>query len=118
MDRSRSRSIEALARCAALALALLSPGAVAQNYSVNINPTLNGLDIKFNPQANRGMLLIGLKNNSDKKARCDFNYNAQPQMPHRTSVFIAAGKDATSSFEANTQWFSVEVDVTCIAVQD
>ena len=52
MKHSRSPLRRSIALCAALALATLSAGAFCQNYTVTINPTLNGLDVKFAYQAN------------------------------------------------------------------
>ncbi len=47
--------------------------------------------------------------------RCDFEYNAAPQFPFRTSVFVQPGKQALSPFRATRLWFAVVVDVTCVA---
>jgi hypothetical protein len=112
MQRSRSPLRGSIALCAALALAALSAGAFAQNYTVTINPTLNGLDVKFAHQADEDMLVVTITNNADKKVRCDFEYNAAPQFPFRTSVFVQPGKQAISPFRATRRWFSVVVDVT------
>jgi len=116
MKNSRLNVRKPIMLGAAIALATLSPLAVAQNYSVTINPTLNGLDIKFDPVANPEMLIVKVTNNSDKKARCDFLYEAQPQFPYRTAAFVDAGKETQSVFQASTHWFSVNVNVTCVAV--
>ena len=118
MKRSRSPLAAAIAFCAALGVAIMSPDALAQNYTVTINPTLNGLDVKFAYQANQGMLIVTSTNNADKKVRCDFVFNAAPQFPYNTSVFVQPGKQATSVLSASTTWFSVNVDVTCVAVSD
>jgi hypothetical protein len=117
MNRSRSLLRRSIGLCAALTLAILSPPAIAQIYSVTVNPTLNDLDIKIDPVANEGMLIVKLTNKTDKKVRCDFDYDAAPQLPHRTSTFVDPGKDATSVLRATRKWFSVVVNVTCVAVQ-
>jgi hypothetical protein len=101
---------------AALILAVLSSGALAQNYSVTMNPTLNGLDIKLDPVAQQGMLIVNVTNKSDKKVRCDFEYSAPPQFPDRTSTFVQPGKTEPSVFRASGQPFAVTVNVTCVAV--
>jgi len=102
--------------CAALTLTTISPVIVAQNYSVTMNPTLNGLDINLEPVANAEMLVVIVSNNSDKRVRCDFLYNAAPQMPFRTSEFVDPGKTVQSMFRRSTHWFSVVVNVTCVAI--
>ena len=118
MKRSRLPLSAAIVLYAALSVAFLSPNAIAQNYTVTINPTLNGLDVKFAYQANAGMLIVTTTNNADKKVRCDFVFNAPPQLPDNKSVFVQPGKNATSVLQGNTMWFSVNVDVTCVAVSD
>ena len=118
MKRSLSLLRGSIALCAALALAMLSDHALAQNYTVTINPTLDGLDIKFAYQANEDLLVVTITSNADKKVRCDFEYNAAPQFPYRTSVFVQPGNQAISPFRATRLWYSVVVDVTCVAVPE
>jgi hypothetical protein len=103
-----------MALCAALMV--LSAGALAQNYTVTIDPTLNGLDVKFTYQADEDILVVTITSNADRKVRCDFEYNAPPQFPFRTSVFVQPGKQAISPFRATRLWFSVVVDVKCVPV--
>jgi hypothetical protein len=95
-------------------MAILSPDARAQNYTVTINPTLNGLDVRFGYQADEDILIVTMANNADRKVRCDFEYDAAPQFPHRTSTFVQPGGEAISVFRAARQWFIVVVDVTCV----
>jgi hypothetical protein len=116
MRRARSPHCGSIGLGAALALAVLSSAAIAQNYSVTMNPTLNGLDIKLDPVAQQGMLIVNVTNNSDKKVRCDFEYNAPPQFPDRTSTFVEPGKTEPSVFRASGRMFEVTVNVTCVAV--
>jgi hypothetical protein len=116
MKPSRSPRRRSISLCVALTLAILSPQTIAQNYSVTVNPTLNGLNIKIDPVANEGMLIVNVTNNADKKVRCDFDYEAPPQFPHRTSTFVDAGKSGTSVLRASQRWFSVTVNVNCVAV--
>jgi hypothetical protein len=118
MKRSRLPFAGPIALCAALAMAPLSPAAFAQNYTVTINPTLNGLDVKFSYQAEAGMLVVSMTNNADRKVRCDFQYNAPPQFPYNTSEFAQPGKTVTSIFRGSGAWFAVTVNVTCVAAAD
>ena len=118
MKRSRSPLAAAIAFCAALGVAIMSPDALAQNYTVTINPTLNGLDVKFAYQANQGMLIVTTTNNADKKVRCDFVFNAPPQFPDNTIRICATRQEGNERAQGNTMWFSVNVDVTCVAVSD
>jgi len=118
MSRSRSPLRASIALCAALALGTLSAGASAQNYTVTINPTLNGLDIRFAYQADEDILVVTATSNADRKVRCDFEYNAAPQVPYRTSVFVQPGREAISVYRAARLWFAVVVDVTCVAVPE
>jgi hypothetical protein len=116
MKRSPLHSRMLLILTAALAWTMFSSIAAAQNYSVKINSTLNGLDVRFDPVANPEMLIVIVSNRSDRKVRCDFVYEAGPQFPFRTAAFVDPGKDTQSVFRATTYWFSVDVNVTCIAV--
>ena len=118
MKHSRSPLRRSIALCAALALATLSAGAFCQNYTVTINPTLNGLDVKFAYQANEDLLVVTITSNADRKVRCDLEYDAAPQFPFRTSVFVQPGKQAISPFRATRLSYSVVVDVTCVAVPE
>jgi hypothetical protein len=98
---------------ASLALAMLAPTASAQDYSVKVNPTLHDLAIDIEPVPTTGLLIIKLKNNTDKKVRCDLRYDASPQPLYRTSTYVDAGKTEQSTFRAQQKWFSVAVDVDC-----
>jgi hypothetical protein len=74
------------------------------------------LDIRIDPVANPEILFVKLTNKTDRKVRCDFDYEAAPQIPHRTSEFVGAGKEATSVFRLGRKVFTVTVNVTCVAV--
>ncbi len=102
-----------LGSCAPLALSLLAMQAAAQTYSVNINPTLNGLDIKIEPVATTGMLVVKLTNDSNQKVRCNLRYDAAPQPLYRKTTYVDPGKTEQSVFRAKRKWFSVDVDVEC-----
>ena len=97
----------------ALVLAMLAADAFAQNYSVNINPTLHELDIKIEPVASAGILVVRLTNNTDRKVRCDLRYDASPQVPYRKTTYVDPGKTEQSVFRAKQKWFSVDVKVDC-----
>ena len=103
--------------CAALALAVVPLAAPAQTYSVQINPTLNNLNIKIEPVVNPGLLVVNLTNKGDKKVRCDLKFDPSPQMPYRTTKFLDPGEKEASVLRATQTWFSVAVDVTCQPVQ-
>lgn len=90
---------------------------LAQTYTVDIRPTLNGLDIKIEPVASTGMLVIRLTNATDQRVRCRLNFDAAPQTPRRSSVNIEPGRTAQSVLRAQRKWFSVAVDVNCEASQ-
>jgi hypothetical protein len=100
---------------AALALSLVGHAAVAQNYTVEVTPHLNGLDIKIEPVSNPGVLVVNLTNNTAQKVRCDLNFAADPQMPFQTFVFVEPGKTGSATLRATQQWFDVTVDVRCKA---
>ncbi len=105
-------------RCAvlaALALSLVGNVASAQNYTVEVTPYLNGLDIKIEPVSNPGVLVVNLTNNTAQKVRCDLNFEADPQLPFQTFVFVEPGKTASATLRATQQWFDVGVDVRCKA---
>jgi hypothetical protein len=100
-----------------LALAMLALDATAQTYSVNINPTLNDLDIQIEPVATTAMLVIKLTNRTDRKVRCDLRYDAAPQPLYRKTTYVDPGKTEQSVFRAQRKWFSVDVTVECTTTQ-
>ena len=101
---------------AALALMLAAAVRAEATYTVDIRPDLDGLDIKIEPVAQTGILVVQLTNKSDKKVRCDLRYDAAPQALLRKSTYIDPGKTEVSDFRAKRKWFSVTVDVKCRAV--
>jgi hypothetical protein len=103
--------------CAALALLAPAIDASAQTYSVEINQTLNDLDIKIEPVATSGMLVVNLTNQTDKKVRCDLRYDASPQPLYRKTTYVEPGETASSVFKAKRKWHSVSVDVECETAQ-
>jgi hypothetical protein len=100
-----------------LVLASLMPSALAQNYKVHVTATLDDLDVKIEPVANTGMLVIKLTNKNDIKVRCDLRYDAAPQALYRTTTYVDPGKTEQSVFRARREWFSVEVNVECKPVR-
>jgi hypothetical protein len=94
-------------------LALTPAAAWSQTYSVDLKTALNGLDVKITPVAQSGLLVMKLKNNTSGKIRCDLRYDAQPQPPARSSVFVKPGEEATDVLRETRKWFSVTVDVEC-----
>ena len=100
---------------AALALSVGGQVALAQNYTVEVTPHLNGLDIKIEPVSNPGVLVVNLTNNTAQKVRCDLNFEADPQLPFQTFVFVEPGKTSSATLRATQQWFDVGVDVRCKA---
>ena len=103
--------------CAA-ALAGFSTAACAQTYDVQVNSQLNGLDIRIEPVANGGVLVVNLTNHSGTKVRCDLKYEADPQVPSRAYVFIDPGRTESSALRATQKWFSVTVSVECRPTED
>ena len=109
--------IRTLGLCIFVAAGVLSFGAHAQvSYTVTVNPTLNGLNVGLEPISAPDVLIMKIANKSDKKIRCDFAYDAAPQRMTRTSSFVDAGESGQNVFRATDHWFSVNVDVTCVAV--
>jgi hypothetical protein len=113
MKGSPARLHRSLWICAVLALAMPATDAVAQTYSVNINPTLNGLDVGIEPVAQSGVLVIKLTNKTAQKVRCDLRYDAAPQPLYRKTTYVDAGKTEQSVFRAKRKWLSVDVAVEC-----
>lgn len=101
--------------CAVVALALAATDALAQTYSVNISPTLNGLDIVVEPVAQSGVLVVKLTNRTAQQVRCDLRYDAAPQPLYRKTTFVDPGKTEQSVFRAKRKWLSVDVAVECKA---
>jgi hypothetical protein len=99
--------------CAVVALSMVATDAMAQTYSVNINPTLNGLDIGVEPIAQSGVLVVKLTNKTAQKVRCDLRYDAAPQPVYRKTTYVDPGKTEQSVFRAKRKWLSVDVAVEC-----
>lgn len=97
----------------AVIVASLPLAAIAQTYSVDVKSTLNDLDVKVTPVAQSGLLVMKLKNNTSEKVRCDLRYDAQPQPPTRSTVFVKPGKEASDVLRETRKWYSVTVDVEC-----
>jgi hypothetical protein len=99
--------------CVVLALSMPAAEAIAQTYSVNVNPTLNGLDIGIEPVAQSGVLVMKLTNKTEQKVRCDLRYDAAPQPLYRKTTYVDPGKTEQSVFRAKRKWLSVDVAVEC-----
>jgi hypothetical protein len=112
----RPGRLNGLARALALTV-LFAPAAFGQTYTVEVHPNLNDLDIKIEPVAMTGMLVVKLTNDTDRKVRCKLRYDASPQTPYRSSVNVDPGKTEQSVFRAQRKWFAVAVEVNCEATQ-
>jgi hypothetical protein len=97
-----------------LALGASVAHAQSHNYTVDIRPVLNGLDIEIAQIAKASALVLNLTNNSPTRVRCNFNYNAPPQSPLRATRHIDPGRTETSVLRAHRRWFRVTVDVVCV----
>ena len=113
MNVSLSALSRALGICALVGLSLAATDALAQTYSVNINPTLNGLDIGVEPVAQSGVLVVKLTNRTEQTVRCDLRYDAAPQPLYRKTTYVDPGKTEQSVFRAKRKWLSVDVAVEC-----
>lgn len=98
----------------AVAVASLAGPALAQvTYTVNVTQELNGLDIKVEPVPNAGVLVVNLTNNTQQKVKCTVKFEADPQVPSRSYVFVDPGKRSSATLRAKQKWFEVDVDVNC-----
>ena len=113
MESSKSLRRGSGRLCAAVLLATLASTGHAQTYSVDLRPTLHDLDVKVEPVAMSGMLVIKLTNNTSDKVRCELRYDASPQPLYRTTVYVGAGKTEQNAFRQKRTWFSIAVDVEC-----
>ena len=100
-----------------LALGASVARAQSHNYTVDIRPVLNGLDIEIGHVAKAQALVVNLTNKSPTRVRCNVNFNAPPQTPLRTTRHIDAGRSETSVLRAHRRWFRVTVDVVCAPAQ-
>jgi hypothetical protein len=114
-DRRLDRLIGAA--IALVSIVLVAPAALAQTYTVEVNPTLNDLDVKIETVAMTGMLVVKLTNDTDQKVRCKLRYDASPQTPYRSIVNIDPGETEQSVFNAQRKWFAVAVEVECEAAK-
>ena len=96
-----------------MALCLSGPRALAQTYEVEVDAELNGLDVKIEPVAMTGMLIVKLTNQTTQKVRCDLRYDASPQTLYRKTTYVDPGKTEQSEFRAKRKWFTVNVKVEC-----
>jgi hypothetical protein len=96
-----------------LVWALVSVAVSAQTYDVEIRPTLTDVDIKIDHIESTGVLTVNLTNVGDVRARCKLAFDAQPQAPYRTTVFVDPGETRPTVFAAKRKWFNVTVDVKC-----
>lgn len=103
--------------CTLALIVLVAPAAFAQTYTVEVHPILNDLDIKIEPVAMTGMLIVKLTNDTQQKVRCKLRYDASPQTPYRNSLNVDPGKTEQSVFRAQRKWFAVEVEVACEAAK-
>ena len=83
------------------------------DYTVNVTSELNGLDIKIEPVSNAGLLVVNLTNGTDGKVKCTVAFQADPQVPSRSFVFLEPGKRSSATLRATQRWYEVDVDVTC-----
>ena len=103
----------------ALAAASLAGAALAQvTYTVNVTQELNGLDVKIEPVPNDGVLVVNLTNNGQRKVKCTVKFQADPQVPSRSYVFVDPGKRSAATLRATQKWFEVDVDVNCKTSDD
>lgn len=93
--------------------ALAAPDARAQTYRVEIRPTLNDVDVTVEHLAQKTMLIMKLTNNTDARVRCILRYDASPQTPRRSTVFVNPGRTEQNVLRAQRRWFSVIVNVEC-----
>jgi hypothetical protein len=113
MNPMRPMTRTILAAGSAVVLLAFAGAASAQTYTVNIKPELNGLNVKIEPVSNPGLLVVNLTNNDAQKIRCDLNFEADPQMPYRTFVFVEPGKRGSAVLQAAQKWYEVDVSVQC-----
>jgi hypothetical protein len=97
-----------------LALGASVAHAQSHNYTVDIRPVLNGLDIEIAHVAKAQALVLNLTNKSPTRVRCTISYSAPPQTPLRATRHIDPGRTETSVLRAHRRWFRVTVDVVCV----
>lgn len=112
---TRSKKVrKRLTAATLLCLAGATLPALAQvNYTVNVTSELNGLDIKIEPVSNAGLLVVNLTNGTDGKVKCIVEFQADPQVPSRSFVFVEAGQRSSATLRATQRWFEVDVNVSC-----
>jgi hypothetical protein len=113
IDRSGARTPGFRAALLTMAVCLFAPLALAQTYEVELDAELNGLDVKIEPVATTGMLIVKLTNQATQKVRCDLRYDASPQPLYRRTTYVDPGKTEQSEFRAKRKWFKVAVRVEC-----
>lgn len=96
-----------------LLLAGLAAAAQAQTYSVEIRPQRDDVNVKIETVEQPDLLIVKLTNGGARKVRCDLVYDASPQMPYRTTVYVDPGRTESSVLRAKRHWFRVVVDVKC-----
>jgi hypothetical protein len=104
-----------LSALAAAAASVTLPVDAQVTYTVNVTQELNGLDIKIEPVPSSGVLVVNLTNNGQQKVKCTVKFEADPQVPSRSYVFVDPGKSSSATLRATQKWFEVDVDVSCKA---
>lgn len=104
-----------LAGLSLLGVAVLVAQAQSHTYSIDVRPVLNDLDIKIEQVAQASTLVIKLTNNSPTRVRCNLRFDPSPQTPVRRTRNINPGRTESTVLRAQRRWFSVTVDIECVA---
>ncbi len=98
---------------AALGLGFGAAPAAAQVYKVKVTPKLHDLNIKIEVNDTTNVLVVKLTNKTKTRVRCQLDYDATPQTPKTTTVFLEPGESGRSSLTEFRHWFTVNVAVDC-----
>lgn len=113
--RRESRTISGLLplAVAGLACVVLAHHAGAREYPIQVNPTLNGLNVVIDPVIAGRLVIIKLTNKADRVARCELEFLNGPQFPFRRVTRIEPGKTEPIPFSPDREVTSLTVNVDC-----
>jgi hypothetical protein len=113
MGQSQTRLRRSLVLALGLAGVALTDWAGAQEYPIQVNSTLNGLNIAIAPVFAGSLVVVKLTNKSDKAARCEIEFINGPQIPFRRTTRIEPAATESIPFSLTREVTSVTINAVC-----
>jgi hypothetical protein len=117
-DASTARLARVLLVACALTGFARAEEARAQEYPIQVNATLNGLNIGIDPVFAGSLVVVKLTNKGDKAARCEFEFINGPQIPFRRTTRIEPAATESIPFSLIREVTSVMINAVCTPTSD